>query len=126
MVQLLLTYRPLQKCDNLQTTSSKMMYKTTDSHDLKLKMERSVSVSLKLLHKSKEQFITNLDQWDACGRGFSDTHSFLNTSVSGSKLEARLSSSISSTIQFLFLDLTCFVIENICALTHVCVSKDRV
>jgi len=27
----------LQKCDNSQATSNKMMYKTTDSQDLKLK-----------------------------------------------------------------------------------------
>jgi len=49
-----------------------MIYKTTDSQHLKLKKGRYLSVSLKSLHNSKEQFITNVYQWDASGRGFSD------------------------------------------------------
>jgi len=49
------------------------MYKTTESQYLKQKMEEQVRPSLKTLHNSKKQFITNLYQWDACGRGFSDT-----------------------------------------------------
>jgi len=62
----------LQKRDNSRATSSKMMYETTDSQDLKLKGKIS-NVSLKLIRKSNNQFITNLYQCDACGWGFSDT-----------------------------------------------------
>jgi len=44
--------------------------------------------------------------------GASLTLSFLiDTSVSGSKW--RLLSSVSSAIRFLFLDLTCFIVENV-------------
>jgi len=39
MVQLLLTYGAFYKRDNLQTTSNKMMYKRTDSEELKSKRE---------------------------------------------------------------------------------------
>jgi len=38
-----------KKGDNLRTTSNKIMYKTTDSQHLKLKVGRYVSTSLKLL-----------------------------------------------------------------------------
>jgi len=39
----------------------------------------------------------------------------------------RLSSSVSAAIQFLFIDLTCFIVQKMQAtLTHVCASKHRV
>jgi len=47
------------------------MYETIDLQHLKLKA-RTVSVSLKLLHNSRQQFITNHYQWETCGGGFSD------------------------------------------------------
>jgi len=58
--------------------------------------------SLKLLHNNKEQFITDLCQWDACGQGFSDTIVSLSIPV---LVEAsrRLSCSFPSAIWFLFL-----------------------
>jgi len=38
-------------------------------------------------------------------------HFFINNSVCGAR--RRLSSSVSSAIRFLFLDLTCFIVENV-------------
>jgi len=40
-----------------------------------------MSAPLKLLHNSKKQYITNLYQWDACGRGFSDAIVLLSITV---------------------------------------------
>jgi len=57
----------LQKRDNSWATTKKMMYETTDLQHLKLKKGRSVSVSLELLHNSRQQFITNHYQWETCG-----------------------------------------------------------
>jgi len=54
-----------QKRDNSRATSNEMMYKTTDSKYLKLKVK--MSASLKSLHNSTWQFATNLSQWDVCG-----------------------------------------------------------
>jgi len=67
------------------------------------------------LTNGKWQFITNLYQWDACGRGFSDLIVPLPMFVVASR---RLSFSISSMVWFLFPDLTCFVVEK-CTLTRV-------
>jgi len=52
---------------------------------------------------TQQQFITNLYQLDACGRGFSDTIvPIINTNVSGSKSETLFqSSNVSSAIRFL-------------------------
>jgi len=44
----------LRKRENSRATSNKMMYKTTDSQNLKLKKETLVSgVSLKILHNNQ-------------------------------------------------------------------------
>jgi len=72
-----------------------------------------VSASLKLLHNSQEQFITNPYQCDACDPGFSDTIGPLSISmlVVASR---RLSSSVPPAIRFLFLHFTCFIfVENV-------------
>ena len=64
-----------EKRDNSRAASTNMVYKTTEFRNLKLKTGKLVSSLnwLKPLHNSKRKFITNLYQWDACGRGFSDT-----------------------------------------------------
>jgi len=47
--------------------------------------------------------------------------SFINASVCGAS--RKLSSCVWFAVRFLFLDLTCFIVENV--LTHVCVSIHR-
>jgi len=66
----------LQKRDNSRATSHKMMYKTIDSQDLKLKSENRSVKSVcrwKWLHNGDEEFIANLYQFNACDWSFSDT-----------------------------------------------------
>ena len=56
-------------------------------------------------------------------------HFFIETSVSGRKLETTVSSSVSLAIQFLSSDFTCFIHSSFsrkCTLTHVCACKCRV
>jgi len=61
----------LQNCDYMRTSSNKMMCKTTDSQQLKLKKGRQVSWSLKQYQNIN--LLQIFYQWDACGRDFSDT-----------------------------------------------------
>jgi len=98
----------LQKRDNLRATSNETPYKTTESH-LKLKREQ-IEIITQL------QFITNLYQRDACSRCFSDTIVSFSTPVLASR---RLSPSVSSVMQFLFLGLTCFIVQNVLSHTSV-------
>ena len=78
-----------------------------------------MSASLNLLHTSKQQFITNPYQCDACDRSFPDTRSFINTNVSGNKSKTIVQ--CLPAIRFLFLYFTCFIVENV--FSHVCISK---
>jgi len=110
----------LQKGDNLRTPSNKIMYKTTDSQHLKLKMGRYFSASLKLLAcptTNSNLLQICICQWDS--RGFYDTIVPLAIPVLVAA-SRRPSSSVSSAIQFLFktADLTSFIVENERTLTH--------
>jgi len=78
-----------------------------------------VNVSLKVLLNSNKQFITNLYQWDACCLFNIVPLNDTNTLVVASQ---RLWFSVSSAIRFLFLDLTCFMIENVPIFTGYCLE----
>jgi len=83
----------LQKHENVQAKSNKH-YSTPTAEQM------------------KKQFITNLCQWDAYGRGFSKSIVAIHIPllVSGSKVGDYPSV---SAIQFQFLDVTCFIEENV-------------
>jgi len=51
-----------QKGDNLRTPSNKIMYKTTDSQNLKLKNGKICECVIEIisLRNSKQQFVTNI------------------------------------------------------------------
>jgi len=126
----------LQKCDNSRATSNKMMYKTTDSQDLKLKSENT--------------WVQWVCQWNYCKIAIksllhisigampvaSMTLSFLlkllwhYRSCNNNNMlvvESRsLWSSASSVIRFLFVDLTCFVAENVFSHTYVLPNAERI
>jgi len=83
-------------------------------------------VSLKLLHDSNKQFITNLYQCNACGWSFPDTIiPFNNTNMLVAACQ-RLWSGVSSAIRFLFLALTCVMVENVLSHPYVLPDAERV
>ena len=118
----------LQKRDNLRAISNKMMYKITDSQYLKLKKRRYVRASLKVLHttvpKSKLLQIS-VSGMPAVEASLKLYRSFGNTSVSGGKSETMVLCFVCHYIYVFTVDLTCFIVENVRTLAHVCVSERR-
>ena len=55
---------------------------------------------------------TNLYQWNACGRGFSDTRSYVRPNMLV-LVSLRLFSSVPRAIRFLLQDFTCFMAETV-------------
>jgi len=66
------------------------------------------------------QCIIDLCQWDAFGRSFSDTVVALSIPVfSISSKSETIAQCLLSAIRFLFLNLTCFMAENVLSHTYV-------
>ena len=77
-----------------------------------------VSVSLKLLRNSNKNLLQISISAMPVVEASLDTRSYINTNMLGVASRGPLTSA-SSTIRFIFLDLTCFVVENV-AHSHTC------
>jgi len=81
-----------------------------------------VRPSLKVLYSTQQQnatyYIQTSVRWDACGRGFLDSIVPLSMPVLVVASQ-RLSFSVLPAIGFLFLDSTCFIVENVLSHTYV-------
>ena len=105
----------LQKHDNSRATSNKMMYKTTDSQDIKFQRENRLVnwvCHWNYYTNSNKQSITNLCHCDACDWGFSDNVVPLTIPIcQWQKSETVVRCFVCHSISV--LGLTCFMEENV-------------
>jgi len=118
VIQLLLTYGPFYK--NLTTRgplSIKWCMKQQIHNIWNWKKHDKWVRHWNYYTIANSNFITNLHQWDACGRGFSDT--IIRLSIPVLVVQVRVYPPVLRLPFDFFFDLNCFIVENVLSHTYV-------